>query len=177
MEQVSPAQASLAQALTGRVLMARVLTARELEPPPVRLPLLLTLRRTVPPLAASRCQAPHLNRASTRLPHTSAQKLQNSEMHSASNRGRIAVLRYGYTRELNPEPRSRAAGWPGMGWPQGAAQGQYRLSSEAALHRRRGHPRHHHRRNRQALSERARGGDRISWGSPEWKRSWTSSPA
>ena len=49
--------------------------------------------------------------------------------------------------------------WNGL---RGLAQGQHRLRFEAAVHRRRGHARHHHRRDAQALSPAARGRDRLS---------------
>ena len=79
----------------------------------------------------------------------------------STNAGGIAVLRYGNMRELTLGPRSGAAGRRGVGRAQGLAQGQYRLRPEAALHRRRGHARHHHRGDAQALPAAARGRDRV----------------
>src|SRR5271165_5508947 len=62
----------------------------------------------------------------------------------------------------DPGPRGRIARRPRLGRAAGIAQGQYRLRSEAAFYRRRGHPRHHHRRDGQALSQAARGRDSVS---------------
>ena len=57
--------------------------------------------------------------------------------------------------------RSRAPRRAGLGRAEGAAQGQYRLRSEAALHRRRGHTRRHHRGDRQAVSKATRDRDGV----------------
>ena len=80
----------------------------------------------------------------------------------STNAGGIAVLRYGNTRELTlgvevvlPDGRV----WDGL---QGPAQGQHRLRSEAIVYRRRGHARHHHRGDDQAVSQAARDRDRVS---------------
>ena len=45
--------------------------------------------------------------------------------------------------------------------PVEAEKGQYRLRPAQPLHRRRRHPRHHHRRDAETVSEAARGGDRL----------------
>ena len=58
--------------------------------------------------------------------------------------------------------RGRIARRTGLGRAAWAAQGQHRLRSETAVHRRRGHARHHHRGDDQAVSKAARGRDRVS---------------
>ena len=94
----------------------------------------------------------------------------------STNAGGIAVLRYGNTRELVlglevvlPDGRV----WDGL---RGAAQGQYRLRSETALHRRRRHARHHHRRDAQAVPAAARHRDRVCRPRPHRGRDGAASP-
>ena len=80
----------------------------------------------------------------------------------STNAGGIAVLRYGNTRELTLGLEVVLPGRADLGRAARAAQGQYRLRSEAALHRRRRHARDHHRRDPEALPEAARSRDRVS---------------
>ena len=79
----------------------------------------------------------------------------------STNAGGIAVLRYGNTRELTLGVEVGIARWAGLGRAARSAQGQYRLRSEAIVHRRRGHARHHHRGDDQTVSQAARDRDRV----------------
>ena len=80
----------------------------------------------------------------------------------STNAGGIAVLRYGNTRELTLGLEVVLPGRADLGRAARPAQGQYRLRSEAALHRRRRHARDHHGRDPEALPETARSRDRVS---------------
>ena len=80
----------------------------------------------------------------------------------STNAGGIAVLRYGNTRELTlglevvlPDGRV----WDGL---RGLRKDNTGYDLKQLFDRRRGHPRHHHRRDDQALSQAARGRDGVS---------------
>jgi FAD/FMN-containing dehydrogenase len=68
----------------------------------------------------------------------------------STNAGGVNVLRYGNTRDqvlgLRGRPRRRQR----LERPAQPAQGQHRVRPEASFHRRRRHPRHHHRSRAQA---------------------------
>ena len=82
----------------------------------------------------------------------------------STNAGGTAVLRFGNARDLalglEVVLRRRAR----LGRPARIAQGQHRLRPQAALHRRRGNARHHHRGGAEALSRAALAGDRAGRG-------------
>ena len=78
----------------------------------------------------------------------------------STNAGGHAVLRFGNTRDLVLGIEVVLRRWPDLGWPARLAQGQHRLRSEAALHRRGRNARRRHRRRAEALPrpENARDG-------------------
>ena len=79
----------------------------------------------------------------------------------STNAGGTAALAYGVAREMALGLEVVLADGRILQRPVEAEKGQYRLRSAQPVHRRRGHARHHHRRDPEAVSEAARGRDRL----------------
>ena len=100
------------------------------------------------PGSCSRCRSrpkAAARSAATCRPTPAARRCCASAMRASSSLGIEVVLADG--RDL--------------GWPARPAQGQHRLRPEAALHRRRRHARHRHRRGAEALPGAAHARDRV----------------
>ena len=79
----------------------------------------------------------------------------------STNAGGTTALAYGVAREMALGLEVVLADGRILNAPVEAEEGQYRLRSAQPLHRRRRHARHHHRGDAEAVSEAARGGNRL----------------
>ena len=79
----------------------------------------------------------------------------------STNAGGVNVLRYGMARDLVLGLEVVLADGRVLDLLRDLAQGQYRLRSQAAFHRRRRNARRHHRRGAEAVSQTGRARDRV----------------